>query len=314
MPSTSSPTASVRSTAAPTPRLPVERQRKLYTLANPRKSLTLTLVTGLFALYCIVPMLWLVINATKSQQDFVSSFGLGFGGRFALWDNVVQVFTFQDGIFSRWLLNTVLYVVVGAVVSTFLAALGGYALAKHDFVGRRAFLLIVLGSISVPGIALAIPQFLLFAQLGITNTPWAVLIPSFINPFGLYLMWVFSDQAVPTGLIEAARIDGAGELRIFLRIAFPLLAPATVTVLLFSFVSIWNNYFLPLIMLKDPAWYPLTIGINQWNKLGSTAGNGELIQNLVITGSLLMIIPLIVAFLSLQRYWQSGLSMGAIKD
>ena len=314
MPSTSSPTAPATRAAAPAPRLPLERPRKLYTLANPRKSLTLTIVTGLFALYCIVPMLWLVINATKSQEDFVSSFGLGFGEHFALWDNVVQVFTFQEGIFSRWLLNTVLYVVIGAVVSTFLAALGGYALAKHDFVGRRAFLLIVLGSISVPGIALAIPQFLLFAQLGITNTPWAVLIPSFINPFGLYLMWVFSDQAVPTGLIEAARIDGAGELRIFLRIAFPLLAPATVTVLLFSFVSIWNNYFLPLIMLKDPAWYPLTIGINQWNKLGSTAGNGELIQNLVITGSLLMIIPLIVAFLSLQRYWQSGLSMGAIKD
>jgi multiple sugar transport system permease protein len=292
----------------------VARRRRVYTLANPRKSATLTLLTGLFALYCLLPMVWLVINASKSQQDFVSSFGLAFGDHFALWDNVVQVFTFQEGIFARWLLNTVLYVVVGALVSTFLAALGGYALAKHDFIGKRVFLLVVLGSISVPGIALAIPQFLLFAQLGITNTPWAVLIPSFINPFGLYLMWVFSAQAVPDGLIEAARIDGAGEFRIFIRIAFPLLAPATVTVLLFSFVSIWNNYFLPLIMLKDPDWYPLTIGLNQWNKLGSTAGNGELIQNLVITGSLLTIIPLVVAFLGLQRYWQSGLALGAIKD
>ena len=290
------------------------RPKKLYTPSNPRKSTTLTLLTGLFALYCLLPMVWLVINATKSQQDFVSSFGLAFGDGFALRDNVVQVFTFQEGIFARWLLNTVLYVVVGALVSTFLAALGGYALAKHDFIGKRVFLLVVLGSISVPGIALAIPQFLLFAQLGITNTPWAILIPSFINPFGLYLMWVFTAQAVPDGLIEAARIDGAGEFRIFRQIAFPLLAPATVTVLLFSFVSIWNNYFLPLIMLKDPAWYPLTIGINQWNKLGSTAGNGELIQNLVITASLLTIIPLVIAFLSLQRYWQSGLALGAIKD
>lgn len=287
---------------------------KVYSLTDPKKSAVLTLMTGLFALYCLLPMVWLIINATKSQSDFVSSFGLSFGDSFALWENITQVFTFQDGIFGRWLMNTVLYVVVGALVSTFLAALGGYAIAKFDFAGRRAFLLIVLGSISVPGIALAIPQFLLFAQLGITNTPWAVLIPSFINPFGLYLMWVFTDQAVPTGLIEAARIDGAGELRIFLKIAMPLLAPATVTVLLFSVVSIWNNYFLPLIMLKDPAWYPLTIGINQWNKLGSTAGNGELIQNVVITGSLLMIIPLVIAFLCLQRYWQSGLALGAVKD
>lgn len=291
-----------------------QRRKKLYSLTDPKKSIVLTLMTGLFALYCLLPMVWLIINATKSQKDFVSSFGLSFGDSFALWENISQVFTFQDGIFARWLMNTMLYVVVGALVSTFLAALGGYAIAKFDFAGRRAFLLIVLGSISVPGIALAIPQFLLFAQLGITNTPWAILIPSFINPFGLYLMWVFTDQAVPTGLIEAARIDGAGELRIFLKIAMPLLAPATVTVLLFSVVSIWNNYFLPLIMLKDPAWYPLTIGINQWNKLGSTAGNGELIQNVVITGSLLMIVPLVIAFLCLQRYWQSGLALGAIKD
>ena len=81
-------------------------------------------------------------------------------------------------------------------------------------------------------------------------------------------MWVFAAEAVPTGLLEAAKIDGAGEFRTFLQIALPLLAPASVTVLLFSFVSIWNNYFLPLIMLKDPDWYPLTVGINQWNKLG----------------------------------------------
>jgi multiple sugar transport system permease protein len=314
MPSRSS---AVLSTASPVPRTPRrrdDRRPRLHTLTDPKKNVWLTLVTGLFALYCLLPMVWLLVNATKSQSDFVSTFGFAFGERFALWDNVVEVFTFQEGIFSRWLLNTVMYVVVGALISTFLAALGGYALAKHDFMGKKAFLLVVLGSISVPGIALAIPQFLLFAQLGLTNTPWAVLIPSFINPFGLYLMWVFSAQAVPDALLEAARIDGAGEFRIFLQIAFPMLAPGTVTVLLFSFVSIWNNYFLPLIMLKDPAWYPLTIGINQWNKLGSTAGNGELIQNLVITASLLTVIPLVVAFLGLQRYWQSGLSLGAVKD
>lgn len=293
--------------------MPPASSRRLSTVDNPRKSTVLTAMTALFTLYCLLPLGWLVINATKSQADFVSTFGLAPGREFALWDNIAGVFTYQDGIFSRWLLNTVLYVVVGATVSTFLAALGGYALAKHDFTGKRVFLLVVLGSISVPGIALAIPQFLLFAQLGLTNTPWAILIPSFVNPFGLYLMWVFAAEAVPTGLLEAARIDGAGEFRTFLQIALPLLAPAGVTVLLFSFVSIWNNYFLPLIMLKDPAWYPLTVGIQQWNKLGSTAGNGALIQNLVITSALLTIVPLIIAFLGLQRYWQSGLSLGAVK-
>ncbi|WP_439381238.1 carbohydrate ABC transporter permease [Amycolatopsis lexingtonensis] len=289
------------------------RTRRLHTVENPKKSVTLTAMTGLFALYSLLPLVWLVVNATKSQSDFVSSFGLAPGGRFALFDNITAVFHYQDGIFVRWLFNTVLYVVVGAVVSTFLAALGGYALAKLRFRGKRLLLFVILGSIAVPGIALAIPQFLLFAKLGLTNTPWAVLIPSFVNPFGLYLMWVFAAEAVPTDLLEAAKVDGAGEFRTFLRIALPMLAPASVTVLLFSFVSIWNNYFLPLIMLKDPGWYPLTIGLNEWNKLGSTAGNGALIQNLVITAALLTIVPLIIAFLCLQRYWQSGVALGAVK-
>jgi multiple sugar transport system permease protein len=293
--------------------MPHSRQGRPYSIENPRKSVTLTVMTGLFALYCLLPLGWLVINATKSQEDFISSFGLAPGQHFALWDNIVEVFRYQDGIFSRWLINTVIYVVVGAVGSTFLAALGGYALAKLHFSGKRVLLFVILGSIAVPGIALAIPQFLLFAQIGITNTPWAVLIPSFINPFGLYLMWVFAADAVPTELLDAAKVDGAGEFRIFIQVASPLLAPASVTVLLFSFVSIWNNYFLPLIMLKDPNWYPLTIGLNEWNKLGSTAGSGALIQNLVITAALLTIIPLIVAFLCLQRYWQEGVSLGAVK-
>lgn len=283
-------------------------------LTNPRRSGALTFLTALFTLYCLLPLVWLLINATKSQADFVSTFGFAPGGRFALFDNIREVFTHDDGIFARWLLNTLLYVGVGAVTSTFLAALGGYGLAKLEFTGKRVFLFVVLGAISVPGIALAIPQFLLFAKLGLTNTPWAVLIPSFVNPFGLYLMWVFAAEAVPSGLLDAAKIDGAGEFRTFFQVALPLLGPATVTVLLFSFVSIWNNYFLPLIMLKNPDWYPLTIGISQWNKLASTAGNGELLQNLVITASLLTIVPLIVAFVTLQRYWQSGLSLGAVKE
>ncbi|WEV76520.1 carbohydrate ABC transporter permease [Bifidobacterium sp. ESL0800] len=281
--------------------------------ANPKRSLLLTLVCGIFAVYCLFPFLYLIINATKTQGDFTSTFGLGFGHTFALWDNLREVFTYQDGIFARWLLNTVMYVIVGAGGATLLAIMGGYALAKFRFPGRKAVFAVIIGSISVPGIALAVPQFLLFAKLSLTNTPWAMLIPSLISPFGLYLMWIFSEQAVPTELLEAARVDGAGEARTFFTIALPLLAPGIVTTALFTIVATWNNYFLPLIMLKDSNWYPLTIGLNQWKDQASTAG-GHAIQNLVITGSLVTIIPLVVAFLLLQKYWQSGLAAGAVKE
>ena len=282
-------------------------------VANPRRSTLMTILCSLFAIYCLFPFVYLLINATKSQADFTSTFGLWFGGEFNLWDNIVTVFTYQDGIFGRWFLNTILYVVVGAGGATLLAIMGGYALAKFRFPGRKAVFAVIIGSISVPGTALAVPQFLLFAQLGLTNTPWSMIIPSLISPFGLYLMWIFSEQAVPTELLEAARVDGAGEFRTFFQVSLPLLAPGIVTTSLFTIVATWNNYFLPLIMLKDADWYPLTIGLNQWKDQANTAG-GTAIQNLVITGSLITIIPLVIAFLLLQKYWQSGLAAGAVKE
>src|SRR5262249_39141798 len=146
-----------------------------------------------------------------------------------------------------------------------------------------------------------------------TDTPWAVIVPSLVSPFGLYLMWTFATAAVPKELPESARVDGAGEFRIFFQVSLPLLAPGIVTVLLSNVVATWNNYFLPLIMIRNPDWYPLTVGLTSWNDQAATAG-GEVIFNLVITGSLLTIIPLIAAFLLLQRYWQSGLAAGSVKE
>ncbi|MFB9363666.1 carbohydrate ABC transporter permease [Actinoplanes nipponensis] len=274
----------------------------------------MTALTSLVVLYSLVPLAWLVINATKTQEGLFTSFGLWFDdGRFALWENLRTTVTYDDGIFLRWLGNTLLYVVAGAGGATLLAVLGGYGLAKFDFPGKRAVFAVVIGAVAVPGTALAVPTFLMFSKLGLTNTPWAVIIPSLICPFGLYLMWTYAAEAIPDELLEAARVDGAGEFRTFFRICVPLLAPGIVTTLLFSMVVTWNNYFLPLIMLKDPDWYPLILGLNAWNDQATTAG-GQAVFNLVITGALLTILPLLAVFLLLQRYWQSGLAAGSVKQ
>lgn len=283
------------------------------TSMRPRKSVVLTIVMALFAVYALVPLVWLVINASKTQAGLFSSFGLWFDDDFALFQNIYETFTYRDGIFLRWLGNTLLYVVVGAGGATLLATLAGYGLAKFRFPGRRAVFAVVLGAIAVPGTALAVPTFLLFSQLGLTNTVWAIIIPSLVSPFGLYLIWVYALDSVPTELLEAARIDGAGELRTFFTISIKLLSPGIVTVLLFTVVATWNNYFLPLIMLSDPTLYPLTVGLNQWNAQATGAG-AEPIYNLVLTGSLITIIPIVGAFLLLQRFWQSGLSAGSVKQ
>ncbi len=289
--------------------LVIKRRRS----ARTRRSATLTVLTTLMLVYTLLPLLWLLINATKTQEGLLNSFGLWFAGDFALFDNIAATFAYNDGTFTRWLLNTLLYVVVGAGGATLLATLAGYGLAKFDFPGKKAVFATVIGAVAVPGTALAVPTFLMFAGLGLTNTPWAIIIPSLVSPFGLYLMWIYSADAVPKEILESARVDGSGEFRTFFRISLPLLAPGFITVLLFNVVATWNNFFLPLIMLKDPDWYPLTLGLYTWNEQAATTG-GEAVFNLVITGSLLTIIPLVAAFLLLQRYWQSGLAAGSVKE
>ncbi|MDL9978392.1 carbohydrate ABC transporter permease [Microbacterium sp. ASV49] len=266
----------------------------------------------LMVLYCVVPLFWLIVNASKSRDDLYNSFALWFTPRFSLFDNIVQVFTYNNGEFLRWFANTLLYVAVGAGGATLLAALGGYGLAKYRFPGRRLVFAVVLGALAIPGSVLAVPQFLMFSKLGLTNTPFSVIIPSLVSAFGLYLVWVYAQEAIPDELIEAARLDGAGELRIFFSISLRQLAPALITVLMFAVVATWNNYFLPLIMLSDSQWYPLTVGLSQWASASSSIGTVP-IPHLVITGSLLTVLPIAAVFLYLQRYWQAGLTTGSVK-
>jgi multiple sugar transport system permease protein len=127
-------------------------------------------------------------------------------------------------------------------------------------------------------------------------------------------MRVYAADAVSDSMLEAARIDGAGELRIFLQITLRLLAPGIVTVVIFTLVSTWNNYFLPFIMLNDQHLFPVTVGLAQWNQQAAGLGGAVAVFSFVITGSVISVLPLAVAFLLLQRYWQSGLSTGAVTN
>jgi multiple sugar transport system permease protein len=280
---------------------------------NKRRSTVLTVVVWATVAYFIVPLLWLFVSTTKDNTGLFTSFGLWFSDSFHFFENTIGVFQHQDGIFTRWLLNTVLYAGVGAVGAALFATMAGYALAKYRFRGANAVANIVLGSIMVPLTALAIPTYLLFSAAGLTNTALAVLLPALVSPFGVYLMRVYAADAVDDSLLEAARIDGAGELRIFRVIVLRLLAPGIVTVLLFQLVATWNNYFLPLIMLNDPKLFPVTVGLAQWQSAAAAGGGAQVLFSTVLTGAFLSILPLMAAFLFLQKYWQSGLASGGVK-
>jgi multiple sugar transport system permease protein len=286
------------------------RHRKLAD----RRSNVLTLGMLALLIYFLLPLFWLFVASTKTTAELFASFGLWFGGDVSLLSNIRQTLTHDGGVYTRWMLNTIFYSVVSAGGAAFLAALGGYGFAKYRFRGNNALFGLVLGSIMVPTTALAIPTYLLFSKVGMVNTPWAIILPSLVSPFGLYLMRIYAQDAIPDSLIEAGRIDGAGEFRIFFQLALRTLAPGLVTVLLFTLVATWNNYFLPLIMLNNPDLYPVTVGLAAWSSqsVGGGGSTGELLA-LVVTGSMLSVVPLIAAFLLLQRYWQSGLSSGGVK-
>jgi multiple sugar transport system permease protein len=277
-----------------------------------RTSWLLTIVMLIFASYFLLPLYWLVVASTKSNSDLFSSFGLWFAD-FNLIDNIKSVFTIQDGVYGRWLVNSFIYAVISGLGAAFLSTAAGYAFAKYKFPGSSAMFSIILGSIMVPLTALALPTYLLFARAGLTDTYAAIILPSLVSPFGVYLMRVYAADAVDTALIESGRVDGVGELRIFFSIALRLLMPGTITVLLFALVATWNNYFLPLIMLNSTEKFPLTVGLALWQQTASAGSGAQALFSAVVTGSLISILPLVAAFLLLQRYWQSGLATGGVK-
>jgi len=277
---------------------------------RPATTILVTAVLAVVAIYFLVPVYWVVVAASKTTDDLFGTNGFWFGNTFALFDNLGAVLTYGGGVFIRWFANSVLYAGVGGLIATYLAAAGGYALAKYAFKGRNLIFGLVLGGVLVPGTATALPLFLLFSQLGLANTYWSVLIPSLVSPFGFFLCRIYADATVDTSLVEAARIDGAGELRIFHTLGLRIMTPALVTVFLFQIVGIWNNYFLPLVMLSDQDLYPITLGLNNWN---SQTDRLPEFYELTTGGVLLSVIPLAVAMIVLQRFWRGGLTEGAVK-
>lgn len=260
------------------------------------------------AIYCLTPLYWLVIAATKSNTDLFSSFGLWFA-HFNLAQNLSDTFTYDGWAYPHWLLNSLIYAGIGGALSMLVSLLCGYALAKFKFAGRNLIFGLTLGAVLVPQTTLALPLYMVISKLNLANTYWAVLLPSLLSPIGVFLASVFATDAIPNELLDAARIDGAGELRTFFSVAMPLLTPGMVTIFLFQFVAIWNSFFLPLIVLSDPNLYPVNLGLATWN---FDPAAHELLYNQIVTGSFVAVLPLIAMFLVLQRYWRAGLAFGGV--
>ena len=290
--------------------IPVE----FYGLRRGTVSVVTTLCV-LFAIFTLIPIVWLIINSTKTQANIFETFGFWFASPFVFGKNFGLLFQNVDGygIYFQWFGNTVLYAVLGGGGAAALSALAGYGFARFRFRGSRFLFYVTIGALLVPIAAITLPLYLSYAKVHLIDSIWGMILPAMVSPIGVYLMKVFVEVSVPMELIDAARLDGAGEFKIFWRLALPLMIPGLMTVLLLSVVTVWNNYFLPLIIFSQNQLYPLTVGLGLWSERAQNSGNAELFP-LVVLGGLVTIAPLIILFLILQRYWRSGLLLGSIAN
>lgn len=258
-------------------------------------------------IYFLFPIVWVIFSSSKTNTDLVSTFGFWFGDTINWSGNWTALMSWTQNLYPRWVLNSIFYSTVSALVGTLLSVSAGYAMAKFRFPGRSAMLGTIMVGLLMPVALLTVPMYLLFTNLGLNNTIWSILIPCMVSPFGVFLGNVYAETSVPTELLEAARIDGAGEARIFFTMVLRLLAPAMVTIFLFIFVATWNNFMLPLMMISSPELKPVTLGLYGMMSYFSPD------RGAVLLGAVVGVLPLIVLFIFLQRYWQSGLAAGAVK-
>ena len=253
-------------------------------------------------LLSIGPFVWMLLGAFKTNADLTRVTPTLLPERWTL-DNFVRLFS--DENVGRYFLNSTAITIVVTLANLLFCSMAGYALGKLRFFGHRALTGVVLATLMVPGSVTLIPLFVLMSRLGLVNSYAAVTVPFFAGAFGVFLMRQ-SMQSVPDDLINAARIDGAGEWTIFSRIVMPQLKPALAALAVFEFLSTWNNFLWPLVVLNDQEKFTLPVAV-------ATFAIGEYTTDygLLMAGSVVLIGPVVVLFIALQRYFVPAIALPA---
>lgn len=246
-----------------------------------------------------------------------SLFGLSISNALANWATVLR---FNGSIFTTWVVNSLLVAGGGALLAVLTAIPTGYAMAKLRFRGRRVIRFITLLTMVMPNTVLVIPLFLEVSAVGAVNQFWPVIVIMGFYPFGVYLSYIHFMTALPTELVEAARIDGLSEIGIFWRIAVPVSRQAVALVVFFSFVANWTNYFLPLVLLPIDKKFTVSLGLQQlvgssplYDPTKAAGLDVKLYAPELALATAVSIIPVLIVFFMAQRYLMRGQMMGAVK-
>jgi multiple sugar transport system permease protein len=275
-----------------------------------------------FATFFIAPVLWLLLAPTKTDKALITASPFSFGDLHHVALAWKHLDAFSDHIYRRWIGNTLYYALSATAITLAVSLPAGYGLAIGKFPGRKLILSLTLVVMIVPAAALVLPIFLELNAMHLIGRSLSVILPFAFFPFGVYLSYIYYATSLPPSLLDAARVDGAGELQTFLRVAMPLAKPVVALVFFFSFVADWNNFFLPYVVLADSNQYPITVGLS--DLLASTpsfnpsvGGGGQSVNIFkpeLALATLLAVVPVAIVFLFSQRALVRGLVGGAVKE
>ena len=256
----------------------------------------------MLAIFFLFPLYWIVTGSFKSAIDI--------NAKVPVWFPMNPTMGNYDKLFAKpaflWLFNIVFISAMAMILTCITAALAGYALGKKRFYGRTILFTIIICAMALPKQVIVIPLAQEMKLLHLNDTLWAVILPTVGWPFGVFLMKQFS-ETIPNEILEAARVDGAGELKTFFSVVFPMIKPGIGALAIFTFVNTWNDYFLQLVMLTSEEKWTLPLAIaNMQGEMSSDFG-------LIMAGAALASIPIIVVFIAFQKYFTQGIAMGAVK-
>ena len=256
----------------------------------------------MLAIFFLFPLYWIVTGSFKSAIDI--------NAKVPVWFPMNPTMGNYDKLFAKpaflWLFNIVFISAMAMILTCITAALAGYALGKKRFYGRTILFTIIICAMALPKQVIVIPLAQEMKLLHMSDTLWAVILPTVGWPFGVFLMKQFS-ETIPNEILEAARVDGAGELKTFFSVVFPMIKPGIGALAIFTFVNTWNDYFLQWVMLTSEEKWTLPLAIaNMQGEMSSDFG-------LIMAGAALASIPIIVVFIAFQKYFTQGIAMGAVK-
>jgi len=271
-----------------------------------RNPVTKAIVYGIAlagAVFSLLPLMWMA-SASVMPAGEASSFPPPLFPSEITWQHYRDLFSNLN--VGRYFLNSLLIASLVTIISVTFNSMAGYAFAKFRFPGRDRLFSLLIGGLVIPVQVAMLPLFLLLKQFGLINTYWGVIFPGMATIFGIFLVRQFA-LSIPNELLDAARIDGAGEFRIYATIIVPLCKPILVTLAIFTFMASWNDFMWPLIILSDDDMYTLPVALA--NMLGEHAQDVEL----MMAGSVLTVLPVLVLFMFLQKSYIDGIMLGSVK-